>query len=289
MNLKNQKIAVVGADGFIGSNLLMHLRRCRFDVLSHSRHDPFPNRPELITDSFSSLTDVIWLASNLTPLRAEKSSESVEHEIEEFRSLIKFMEQNLPDVNLIYPSSAGAIYLSRESPSAENDPVKGFNRYGEFKLRIEELLQDSKLSFTILRISNAYGPSQPTGREQGVIAEWVESFAKNVSPVVFGDLSNSRDFVHIDDVVVAFERALLHRNLNCPINIGSGVSISLRKILDILSMVSGTKLDLCISAPREIDRANTSLDITRARTILQWTPTISIEVGIEDWLKPLMN
>jgi len=285
----SQKIAVVGADGFIGSRVVSQLIGSGLNVSIFTRSRQFLPDPNDTKTRNSEITDILWLASDLTPIAAEKFPELVDQEFQNFKNLLRNLEEFLPNVNLIYPSSGGTIYSQSTGPTSESHPVLGFNRYGQFKLQIEEELKNSRISFTVLRIANVYGPNQPTGRGQGVIAEWMQSFINGVDPPVFGDLSYSRDFIHIDDVARAFEHALAYRNLNCPINIGSGESVRLDEILGMLRELSGRNLDFMLHPSRGIDRPRTLLDISRASELINWKPQIKAEVGIRDWWEKLQS
>jgi len=285
----SQKIAVVGAEGFIGSRVVSHLIGRGLNVSIFTRSRQLLLDPNDTETRNSEITDILWLASDLTPIAAEKFPELVEQEFQNFKNLLRNLEEFLPNVNLIYPSSGGTIYSQSTCPTSESQPVLGFNSYGQFKLRIEEELRNSRISFTVLRIANVYGPNQPTGRGQGVIAEWMQSFINGVGPNVFGDLSNSRDFVHIDDVARAFERALAYQNLNCPINIGSGESVRLDEILGQLRALSRKNLDYLVYPSRGIDRPTTLLDISRASELINWKPQIRVEDGIRDWWEKLQS
>ena len=285
----SQKIAVVGAQGFIGSRVVNHLIGCGLNVLLFTRSRQFLPDPNDTETRYSEITDILWLASDLTPIAAEKFPELVDQEFQNFKNLLRNLEESIPNANLIYPSSGGTIYCQSTGPTSESHPVLGFNRYGQFKLQIEEELRNSRISFTVLRIANVYGPNQPTGRDQGVIAEWMQSFINGVGPNVFGDLSNSRDFVHIDDLARAFERALSYRNLNCPINIGSGESVRLDEILGLLRELSRKNIDYLVHPSRGIDRPRTLLDISRASELINWKPQIKAEDGIRDWWEKLQS
>jgi len=285
----SQKIAVVGAGGFIGSRVVSHSNSCGLNVSIFTRSRQFLSDPNNTETRNSEITDILWLASDLTPITAEKFPELVDQEFQNFKNLLRNLEEFLPNANLIYPSSGGTIYSKSSGPTSESHPVLGFNRYGQFKLRIEEELRNSRISFTVLRIANVYGPNQPTGRGQGVIAEWMQSFINGVGPNVFGDLSNSRDFVHIDDLARAFERALSYRNLNCPINIGSGESVRLDEILGLLRELSRKNIDYLVHPSRGIDRPRTLLDISRASELINWKPQIKAEDGIRDWWEKLQS
>ena len=285
----SQKIAVVGAQGFIGSRVVNHLIGCGLNVLLFTRSRQFLPDPNDTETRYSEITDILWLASDLTPIAAEKFPELVDQEFQNFKNLLRNLEESIPNANLIYPSSGGTIYCQSTGPTSESHPVLGFNRYGQFKLQIEEELRNSRISFTVLRIANVYGPNQPTGRGQGVIAEWMQSFISGVDPTVFGDLSYSRDFVHIDDVARAFEHALAYRNLNCPINIGSGESVRLDEILGMLRELSGRNLDFMLHPSRGIDRPRTLLDISRASELINWKPQIKAGDGIKDWWGKLQS
>jgi len=165
----------------------------------------------------------------------------------------------------------------------EDTPLAPFNQYGNLKVSLENVLESSELDYMILRVSNAYGPGQRSGRGQGVIAEWLGSARENRPLLLFGDENSTRDYVHITDVTRAMTLLLTNWLPNEVVNIGSGKSISLRDLLVLVENVVGRNLLVESRDSRVVDRAFSAVDIAKAISRLRWVPQVGLRQGIQSW------
>jgi UDP-glucose 4-epimerase len=145
---------------------------------------------------------------------------------------------------------------------------------------MELALEKSGLHYSILRISNVYGPNQPIGRGQGVIAEWIDAITHGREICVFGQLDSTRDYIYIDDVSEAI-LALSESSLNGIYNVGSGRSHSLRDVITILTDLAKEELRVDYRASRPTDRRNFSLEISKILRVSSWAPKYSLDLGIK--------
>lgn len=79
-------------------------------------------------------------------------------------------------------SSASVVYASDTKPRVEDTPLALSDQYGRLKVSLENVPESSELDYGILRVTNAYGPEQRSGRGQGVTAEWLGSARENRPP-----------------------------------------------------------------------------------------------------------
>ena len=111
------------------------------------------------------------------------------------------------DAQVVFTSTGGAIYGECERPAREDDPRRPLSPYGIAKLAGEEYLAGwNRLHgtrHTALRFGNVYGPRQEAGLEGGVVAIFLDAMAAGEETAIFGDGRQTRDFVHVDDVVAA--------------------------------------------------------------------------------------
>jgi UDP-glucose 4-epimerase len=283
--IAKQKIAVVGAAGFIGRNLSSYLKVKGLSLNLFYRSGPIIENGNLRSD-FSNADVVIWCASQVTPISAELHPDLVEAEVESWKELLRILKlSGKSDFKLIYLSSAGCTYTSDETSYSEDHPANGTNEYGLLKLKIEKLLIESGLNYLILRIANVYGPNQPIGRGQGVIAEWINSINCKEPIKIFGDLDSFRDYVFIDDLMEVIHLCIDLSITNQIINIGSGQRTTLRDLLQVISSVTKQKVEYSQLGSRKVDRTGYVLNIDKIKKLTGWSPHFTLKNGIELCLK----
>jgi len=294
------KVAILGASGFIGKNLARRLVRDGNQVTSFVRSRQtsstveFGNQFEFDfgdTATFSSeLSDfdlVIHLVSSSNPASSrENPIGEIQHNLVGTINLLKVLGK-YSGVKLIFASSGGAVYgRPMHTPIAEEHATDPISPYGVTKLAIEKYLHisrlESGLDFRILRLSNPYGPLQVNNKGQGLIPTVIEKILKGESVPVWGDGSNTRDYIYIDDVLEAFVKAVNYAGEVRTFNVGSGVGSS---VLDIISEVSGligkdAKLEFLPS--RESDPPSNILDVSLARAELGWGTKIGLQEGLKN-------
>ena len=275
------RVAIIGSHGFIGSGLRAHLDKCSIGYRSFSSDFPFFTKETKRIFKGENISDVVFLATELNPIRAEIEPEKVENELKNLAKTLEFIVDISPGVNFIFPSSGGTVYSKSGKDKLETDPADGANAYGVFKARCEEIIGSAPISHLILRISNVYGRGQRIGRGQGVIAEWINSAKQEKKVTVIGSLEQSRDFIYIDDLSRAFEHAVGKRNVNEVINIGSGRATSLGELIKIIHNTSGIPIDVEQKEARYFDVSQISLNIEKAREVLGWAPLVSLSDGIK--------
>ena len=145
---------------------------------------------------------------------------------------------------LIYPSSA-SVYAKNLPPHTENITPKPSNPYGSAKVECENLANsyNDTVNSTGLRIFAAYGPGEETKQNlSSVINLWLEDARNNNEPVIFGDGTQTRDFIYIDDVISAIiNSSQLSRHE--VINVGSGVATSFNQIIEKIGDIIGRKIN----------------------------------------------
>ena len=135
----------------------------------------------------------------------------------------------------IFSSTGGAIYGNPEdNPCSEATPVSPISPYGLSKYMAEQYIELFhrlyRLNYTNLRYGNVYGPRQDADGEAGVIAIFIQSILDGHQPRIFGDGTQERDFVYVDDIVEANMRAIEHGS-HRTLNIGSGKGASVNRPL----------------------------------------------------------
>jgi len=166
-------------------------------------------------------------------------------------------------------------------PVDERHPVQATNPYTQSKLLGEELCRayhrDFGVPSTILRIFNIYGPDQTGDFLIPSILRQLQT-----GRISLQDPTPKRDFVHVDDVVEACVRAASYTTggADC-FNIGSGVSISVQNLVEMLVACSGQPVTVEFTGrKREREIPDTRCDFGKARKLLGWEPRIRLEDGI---------
>jgi nucleoside-diphosphate-sugar epimerase len=143
-----------------------------------------------------------------------------------------------------------------------------------------------------LRFFNVYGPRQdPKSDYSAAIPRFATRLLAGQSPIVFGDGLQTRDFVHISDVVRAMVLATTAKDAPGEvINVASGRSASLLELIELIRQAVGPKaqgLPIEHQAPREGDLRASSADLTLARALLGYVPKISLAEGLAELVDSL--
>lgn len=184
----------------------------------------------------------------------------------------------------IYASTGGAIYGDmNSSPVDENQPVNPISHYGVSKHAVEHYLYLYAhlygLPFVVLRYANVYGPRQNPQGEAGVVAIFARQMLQGERPTIFGPGDKTRDYVYVSDVVEANLLAM-GKGENSIYNIGTGIETSDQQIFDMIARALDFKAPPFYAPLHKGEVYRISLDSSKARRELGWSPQISLEEGI---------
>ncbi len=187
---------------------------------------------------------------------------------------------------LIFISSGGTVYgVPRQNPIPETHPTDPICSYGIHKLAIEKYLYLFRalkdLDSVVLRVSNMYGEFQDLERPLGAISHFAHRAVQGKPIEIWGDGTIRRDYIHVDDVVSAFLKSISYRGPEHIFNIGSGRSISLNDVLDLIRQRVANNVVVNYEPGRSFDVRENVLDITRAGRELAWEPSIKLETGLD--------
>ena len=194
-------------------------------------------------------------------------------------------------ISKIIVASTAAVYgVTKNISIDEKHTTIPISPYGASKLAMEKYVQSfahtNKLDAICLRFFNIYGEGQ-SKEYAGVISKFVERLNKNKPLEIFGVGTQTRDFVSVDDVVQAIEKSIknLKGKRGNVYNIASGESISIKDLAKILISIS--KKDVKINHRKAIvgDLKYSSASIKLARKELNYSPKISLEKGLKQFLK----
>ncbi|HEU4738747.1 MAG TPA: NAD-dependent epimerase/dehydratase family protein [Solirubrobacterales bacterium] len=188
---------------------------------------------------------------------------------------------------VVFVSTGGAIYGEGEGqqlPLAEDAPIAPLAAYGQSKYAAEGYLALYErlygLSGISLRLGNVYGPRQDPLGEAGVIAIFCGVLREGGQPTVFGDGSQTRDYIYVGDVVAA-ALAAAASDVTGPINIGTGRETSVIELVEALRELGGREdFEAQLAPPRPGEVQRITLDASRAERKLGWRAETGLEQGL---------
>ncbi|NVD39797.1 NAD-dependent epimerase/dehydratase family protein [Ensifer sp. HO-A22] len=304
-SLRDRRCVVLGGGGFIGTHLSRRLAGKVGSLRAFGRSENRPralsgiewlggdfNDPRSIRGALEGCDVVFHLINASTPSSAnlDKIGDLKSNVVSTIQLLDACVAAGVQRV--IFVSSGGTVYgVPQSLPTREDDACWPITSYGISKLAIERYLHLYEyihgLEYRILRVSNPFGPHQTAERDQGVIGAFLRRIINEQPIELWGDGSVSRDYLYVDDVIDAFELAMLHEGRSRVFNIGSGVSRTLNEVIAALENVTGKKIDIVRKDGRLVDIPVSVLDISRARNELGWIPKTEFDAGLRStfqWL-----
>ena len=188
--------------------------------------------------------------------------------------------------SVVFASTGGALYGDRAPvPTTENEPGEPLAPYGASKLAGEAYTGTWGRLYgfpnVILRLGNIYGPRQNPHGEAGVVAIFSERLLHGRAPLVFGDGTQTRDYVHVTDVAHAFQLAA-EGGVAGTYNVGWGEETSVLELLAVLQRAADTALAPTFEPLRPGELKRSALDSTKLALDLAWRPAIRLEQGLAD-------
>jgi UDP-glucose 4-epimerase len=186
---------------------------------------------------------------------------------------------------VVHTSSGGSIYGSPQTfPTSEDEPVDPASPYAAGKYAGEVYLNMFRnlygLECSHIAPANVYGPRQDPHGEAGVVAIFSQALLAGRPTKIFGDGTDTRDYVYVDDVVDAFVKAAGEAGGGQRFNIGTGVETSVRQLHSVIAAAAGGRDGPEFYPARLGDLKRSSLDNSRARQVLGWTPQVVIAEGV---------
>ena len=298
---------VTGGAGFIGSHVLELLLAGGhevwvFDNLSRGSWENVPEQAKLAVgdirdaDAVAALFDevkpqaCIHLAAQID-VRVSVDEPLVDAETNVLGTISVLEAARRCDAQVIMASTGGAIYGEcAGGPAAETHPRQPLAPYGTSKLAGEEYLATwNRLYGTrhvALRLANVYGPRQDPHGEAGVVSIFLGRLLEDVPAKIFGDGSQTRDYVYAGDVA----RALLAATERSGgvYNIGTGVETSVVELYDACRQAAGATLAPEFAPARFGELQRSVLDISLAARELGWRPERTLADGLRatwDWIR----
>ncbi|HTX94482.1 MAG TPA: NAD-dependent epimerase/dehydratase family protein [Mycobacterium sp.] len=186
---------------------------------------------------------------------------------------------------IVHTSSGGSIYgTPPQYPTPESVPTDPASPYAAGKVAGEIYLNTFRhlygLDCSHIAPANVYGPRQDPHGEAGVVAIFARALLSGKPTKVFGDGTNTRDYVFVDDVVDAFVKASGDAGGGQRFNIGTGIETSDRQLHSAVAAAVGAPDDPEFHPPRLGDLKRSCLDIGLAARVLGWEPKVQLDDGV---------
>jgi UDP-glucose 4-epimerase len=299
------RILITGGAGFIGSHVAHNLLRAGYEVRILDT---------LATGNATNLKGLdveLIQGSILNQTKLDQATKGVQGVVhlaacvsvpESIKSPKRCMQLNVKGTSLVLDSckrngvyrfvhaSSSAVYGNLPAmPKTEDSPVQFLSPYAESKYLAESLAEEShssNLRCSSLRFFNVYGPRQdPASAYSGVISIFLSRVLNRMPISIHGDGGQTRDFIHAFDVATyirgCFEREPDQHEV---LNVGTGQSISLLKMADLIQHASGHEVPLLFLTPRPGDVYHSSASVARLKS-LDGHRTMSFSQGINDTIK----
>jgi len=298
------RVIVTGGAGFIGSHVVDALATRGDDVvvvdsLATGRRENVPASAELIErDIREPLGDVFdrvrpeavfHLAAQAdVRVAVERPDEDAAVNVLGTVNVLEAARRH--GAQVVFSSTGGAIYGECLEPALETKPLEPMSPYGTSKLAGEEYLNTyNRLHGTIhvsLRYANVYGPRQDPHGEAGVVAIFLGALARGEQARIFGDGTQTRDYVYVGDVARATVSTLGQEG--GVFNIGTGRETSVLELYELCRAAAGSDVEAEHAPARLGELQRSFLDTQKAADELRFAAMVALEDGLAatwDWVR----
>ena len=300
--MPKKRILVTGGAGFIGSNFCNS--RCeRYDIVALDNlllGDPqhlstsvkfvegdAANRETL--DSLGSFEYIVHFAgTSSAPMFHRDMVGAYRNSILSFLEVLEYA--NRTGAKKVLYASTSSLYGNTPPPLTEDQPPVPTNHYAVTKIAMENISAcyqktHPQLEVIGFRFMSVYGPNEEhKGIYANLISQFIWAMQRGEQPLVYGDGTQTRDFTNVQDVIQGIALAMeTEKKLGNQIfNIGRGESMTVLELVDVINKILGTTIK-----PRYIENPVVEnyirlqqADITKIRTTLGYSPSVSLEDGI---------
>jgi UDP-glucose 4-epimerase len=306
VSLARARVLVTGGAGFIGSHLVDALVKdgcevCVLDNLSTGRLENIKHHigngnvvfvqgdvrdKQVVCEAVKAVEAVFHLAA-VTSVPYSIKNPEVTREVN-VTGTMNLLEACLRDgVERFVHVSTCAVYGEAEYlPIDEKHPTNPVSPYAASKLAAERCCSEFQeaygLKATVLRLFNVYGLRMRNDQYGGVIARFVERLRGEKPPVIYGDGSQTRDFVYIGDAVGAMRLVLDGGNaIGGTFNVGSGVPTTINQLARLLAQMFGVEgVEPRYRSARRGDLRHSYADVSMARKVLRYEPRFFLKEGL---------
>ena len=297
--MEDERVLVTGGAGFIGSNIANRLARDNEVLVVDDRSLGTPENLDkavefhersVLEEGLPTDVGVVFHLAALSSYSMHESApqRGVRVNVEGFVNVIEQARQD--GCETVVYASTSSIYGDRTSPTSEGLAVEANSAYEASKLARERYAEYFRnhhgLSLSGLRLFSVYqgygGGEAHKGEYANVIAQFAEDIANGEAPILYGDGRQTRDFVHVSDVVDAAVRAA-EGELDGVYNVGTGKRRSFNTVIESINEALGTDVDpeyVENPIPESVYVHDTCADASKLHEATGWEPEIGFEEGI---------
>ncbi len=292
---------VTGGAGFIGRHLVRRLLREGYDVyaIDNFHTGSWKNREEGVHYFLGNAGDVVRMMKRLEirpsvifhlgiPSSSPMYRDDRENIALAVRDFVRIMEYCMDVGAKLVLASTSSIYNGNPVPWREDMQILPTDFYTEVRYFMERLAdvynQLYGIEVVACRLFSVYGPfEEHKGRYANLVSQFIWSMMKNEPPVIFGDGTQTRDFIFVEDVVEGFIRAAEYKADRFEVfNLGYGKNYSLNQLVEMINEVLGKNIKpKYVENPIKNYVMHTLADMTKSREVLGFRPKVSLEEGIE--------
>lgn len=305
------KAIVTGAAGFIGSHLCNKLMKLGHEVIGIDdlssgtlKNLVLPmsyNKFRFVLSNFSEIefcrnicnnVDVIFhlAAFSSVPGSIDDPYKTHRVNVTETINLLNAAAENKVD-KFVFSSSASVYGNSEDLIKVEDSKIHLLSPYAASKYSVEINCQMFYNLFGLktisLRYFNVYGSRQnPNSEYAAVVPKFIQCFKENKNPIIFGDGTQTRNFVHVSDVVDANIKSIeLNSNFGEAFNIAAEESISINDLIKKLQVLYGKEIKPVYISEREGDIKYSFASIEKAKCFLGYAPITSLDDGLKETME----
>lgn len=215
---------------------------------------------------------------------ADNEEEATKVNLTGTMNLVKCLKEGS---KFIFISTCEVYGIPKSEVINEEHPLNPLSNYGKSKAAAETSLLDysknNKIVLTILRLTNVYGPGEIISR---AILNFIKAVTKNETPTIYGDGSDKRDFMYVDDIVM-YIIAAIEKGDNNIYNVVTGKSYTIKEIAEQIIKIAGADINIKFEAIKKA-KMNYVFDSAKVRKDLEYAPKIDIDEGLSremGWFK----
>ena len=301
---------VTGGAGFIGSHLVDRLVNGGYNVkvldnlstgnLTNIQGHIDSGQVEFVKGDITQLEQVkaclqgvdavFHLAAQISvPLSVKNPEFTYQTNVTGTLNLLTSLAKQNPAGKFVFISSCAVYGEPQYLPVDEKHPTNPISPYADSKLLGEYYTlgfhQNKLLKTAVLRFFNVYGIRQGLNDYSGVITKFIDRIKQNQPITIYGDGSQTRDFVHVSNIVDAIVACMENPNAEGQVfNVGTGKALTIEDLAKNLIQLSGASSTINHAPAREGDIKFSYANITKASTMLNYKPTMPLNHGLHELL-----
>jgi UDP-glucose 4-epimerase len=287
------KVAVFGASGFVGMNVVEALKNTSIEVIASDVIEPkikdvdFLKADLLDYGQVASIVKdadvVIHLAASPLPVSIENPKINARINIEGTLNIMDAARE-YSIKKIIFSSASSLVGEVKYNPVDEKHPCVPKTPYAVSKYAIEQYLRVYhdlyQLNYLIFRFFNVYGPWQ-FPESKAIIPMVYNKLKTEGSFTVFGDGTQTRDFIYVEDIAHFFVKAIQNNVKNEILNMGTGNATTINEIVEFSGRILKVNPKINYLPPRAGEIDNFVADMTKLKHLFGETPDTKLEIGLE--------